>query len=70
MSILADKNTKLICQGITGSAGAFHTATGRSSSKNLDRDRSHRRTVQEYPFKVGQSAQLLETAIRYSGSRQ
>ncbi len=25
MSILVDKDTKLICQGITGSAGAFHT---------------------------------------------
>ena len=25
MSILVDKNTRLICQGITGSAGAFHT---------------------------------------------
>ncbi len=25
MSILIDRNTKLICQGITGSAGAFHT---------------------------------------------
>jgi succinyl-CoA synthetase alpha subunit len=25
MSILVDKNTKLICQGITGTAGAFHT---------------------------------------------
>ena len=25
MSILVDKNTKVICQGITGSAGAFHT---------------------------------------------
>lgn len=25
MSILVDKSTKLICQGITGSAGAFHT---------------------------------------------
>ena len=25
MSILVDRNTKLICQGITGSAGAFHT---------------------------------------------
>jgi succinyl-CoA synthetase alpha subunit len=25
MSILVDKNTKLICQGITGSAGSFHT---------------------------------------------
>ncbi len=25
MSILVDQNTKLICQGITGSAGAFHT---------------------------------------------
>ncbi len=26
MSILVDRNTKVICQGITGSAGAFHTA--------------------------------------------
>lgn len=26
MSILVDKETKLICQGITGKAGAFHTA--------------------------------------------
>ena len=25
MSILVDKNTKVICQGITGSQGAFHT---------------------------------------------
>ncbi len=26
MSILIDKNTKVICQGITGSVGAFHTS--------------------------------------------
>ncbi len=26
MSILVDKSTKVICQGITGKAGAFHTA--------------------------------------------
>src|SRR5690348_2890968 len=25
MSILVDRNTKVICQGITGAAGAFHT---------------------------------------------
>ena len=25
MSILVNKNTRVICQGITGSAGAFHT---------------------------------------------
>ncbi len=25
MSILIDKNTKVICQGITGAAGSFHT---------------------------------------------
>src|SRR6476620_3079388 len=25
MSILVDKNTRVICQGITGPAGAFHT---------------------------------------------
>ena len=26
MSILVDKNTKILCQGISGKAGAFHTA--------------------------------------------
>ena len=26
MSIIVDRNTKVICQGITGKAGAFHTA--------------------------------------------
>ena len=26
MSILVDKNTRLLCQGITGKAGAFHTS--------------------------------------------
>jgi succinyl-CoA synthetase alpha subunit len=26
MSILVDKNTRVLCQGITGKAGAFHTA--------------------------------------------
>ena len=25
MSVLVDKNTRLVVQGITGSAGAFHT---------------------------------------------
>ena len=25
MSILVDKNTRVICQGITGNAGAFHS---------------------------------------------
>ncbi|HRX84500.1 MAG TPA: succinate--CoA ligase subunit alpha [Phycisphaerae bacterium] len=28
MSIIVDRNTKVICQGITGNAGAFHTARG------------------------------------------
>ena len=25
MSILIDKNTRVVCQGITGNQGAFHT---------------------------------------------
>lgn len=28
MSILIDKNTKVICQGFTGSQGTFHSRTG------------------------------------------
>lgn len=28
MSILIDKNTKVICQGFTGSQGTFHSETG------------------------------------------
>jgi succinyl-CoA synthetase alpha subunit len=30
MSILVDKNTKIICQGITGSQGTFHTKQARA----------------------------------------
>ena len=26
MSVLIDKNTRVLCQGITGSTGRFHTA--------------------------------------------
>ena len=25
MSVLVDKNTRVVCQGITGSAGSFHS---------------------------------------------
>jgi succinyl-CoA synthetase alpha subunit len=35
MSILVDKNTRLICQGITGKAGAFHTAQCREYGTNV-----------------------------------
>ena len=51
MAILVDKNTRLICQGITGSAGLFHSekcaeygtqlvggvTPGKGGSKVLDR---------------------------------
>ncbi len=30
MSILVDENTKVICQGITGSQGTFHTKQARA----------------------------------------
>ena len=35
MSILVDKNTRLICQGITGKAGAFHSQQCRDYGTNL-----------------------------------
>src|SRR5476651_2243736 len=35
MSILVDKNTKLIVQGITGQAGAFHTKQCKEYGTNV-----------------------------------
>jgi succinyl-CoA synthetase alpha subunit len=35
MSILVDKNTRLICQGITGKAGAFHSGQCKAYGTNL-----------------------------------
>src|SRR3954465_9334041 len=35
MSIRGDKNTRLICQGITGKAGAFHAEQCRDYGTNL-----------------------------------
>jgi len=35
MSILVDKNTRLVCQGITGKAGAFHSEQCRDYGTNL-----------------------------------
>ena len=35
MSILVDKNTKVICQGITGSAGSFHTEKCKEYGTNI-----------------------------------
>ncbi|HEU5117940.1 MAG TPA: succinate--CoA ligase subunit alpha [Isosphaeraceae bacterium] len=35
MSILVDKNTRLICQGITGKAGAFHSEQCKDYGTNL-----------------------------------
>jgi succinyl-CoA synthetase alpha subunit len=35
MSILIDKNTKIICQGITGSQGTFHTKQARAYGSKI-----------------------------------
>ena len=35
MSILVNKNTRLICQGITGKAGAFHSTQCKAYGTNL-----------------------------------
>ena len=35
MSILVDKNTRLICQGITGKAGTFHAEQCKAYGTNL-----------------------------------
>ena len=33
MSILVNKNTRVICQGITGKAGQFHTTHCRDTAR-------------------------------------
>src|SRR4051794_33557819 len=35
MSVLVNKNTRLICQGITGKAGAFHSEQCKAYGTNL-----------------------------------
>jgi succinyl-CoA synthetase alpha subunit len=35
MSILIDANTRVICQGITGKAGAFHTNSASSTARSI-----------------------------------
>src|SRR5688572_11437737 len=35
MSVLVDKNTRLLCQGITGKSGAFHSSQCRAYGTNL-----------------------------------
>ena len=44
MAILVDKNTRLICQGITGKAGAFHSEQCRDYGADPD-DRGHGHTI-------------------------
>ena len=35
MSILVDKNTRVLCQGITGGQGTFHTEQGLAYGTNI-----------------------------------
>jgi succinyl-CoA synthetase alpha subunit len=35
MTMLVDKNTKVICQGITGSQGTFHTQQALASGHDI-----------------------------------
>ena len=35
MAVLVDNNTRLICQGITGGAGSFHSGQMRAYGTNL-----------------------------------
>ena len=71
MSVLVDKNTKVICQGFTGKTGTFHseqaikygtkmvggTAPGKGGTKHLDLPVFE--TVIEAKEKVGADASVI-----------
>ena len=80
MSILINKNTKVICQGITGSQGTFHTeqaikygtqmvggvTPGKGGTKHLDLPVFN--TVQEAKDKTNANATVIYVPAKFATS--
>jgi succinyl-CoA synthetase alpha subunit len=63
MAILVDKNTKVICQGITGSQGTFHTRQAMEYGTQVVGGVSPGKAGSKHPDEVLASVPIFETVL-------